>query len=127
MTAGVVFEPGCIELGSGWACGPGGVTIRLHGKCWCGDGKEDHRFVMREPNCLYWGTDFSCECGDAWEDGELRPRPFKRGWRKEAQERFERAWDAALPEGTTTIRDDGPDGVYEILGVRLPDGTEVWR
>jgi len=33
----------------------------------------------------WYGASMSCmRCGDEWHDGELSPRPFARGWRKEA-------------------------------------------
>ena len=33
-----------------------------------------------------------CNCGDAWEGGELLPRPFARGWRAAAKARARQRW-----------------------------------
>lgn len=35
--------------------------------------------------CAEWyGWDITCAgCGDRWQDGELCPRPFARGWRQQ--------------------------------------------
>jgi hypothetical protein len=33
----------------------------------------------------WYGWHITClVCGDSWQDGELMPRPFKRGWRHES-------------------------------------------
>jgi len=32
----------------------------------------------------WYGWHSTClKCGDQWQDGELCPRPFRRGWRRE--------------------------------------------
>ena len=45
----------------------------------------------------YYGYTGYCECGDAWSDGYLHERPFRRGWRQEAQREFEKKWATAIP------------------------------
>jgi hypothetical protein len=34
-------------------------------------------------------------CGESWSDGELRQRPFQRGWRRDAQRAAQVLWDDA--------------------------------
>lgn len=51
---------------------------------------------MVDAYAVWYGTTRSCcGCGDSWDDGELRPRPFKRGWRTEAIARAKAKWDAS--------------------------------
>ena len=53
---------------------------------------------MVEWHEMYYGTTRMCVgCGDAWEDGQRRPRPFRRGWRVDAVRRARRLWESALP------------------------------
>lgn len=50
------------------------------------------RIVMHDPGG-YWSVSWTCcTCGDSWSDGELRERPFRRGWRTEAQRRAKADW-----------------------------------
>jgi hypothetical protein len=98
--------------------------VRSVGECRGLCGKPHARRIMREPNSPYYAPDFTCECGDVWDmDEGLFTRPFRRGWRQEAQARFTERWEKAAPEGTEVFRDD--DGY--ITGAILPDGTEVPR
>ncbi len=45
---------------------------------------------------IYYGifgwTLTCCRCGEQWVDGERRPRPFERGWRKRNISKAEQAW-----------------------------------
>lgn len=82
----------------------------------------DDRFLrkryLRCPTCecitetvvrfeAYYGiSQYCCKCGDAWEDGWLRPRPFTRSWRRLAVSRFRRLWEQAT---------FGPDPTFEDL------------
>ena len=118
----VEIEAGCTPVDGGWMCGPGGFTARDHRTC--PECKARHRFVVRYPNCAYYGTDEHGECGDSFQmsEGWRATRPFERGWRAKAQARFEDMWSKAAPEGTQPIY--SPDGIY-MRGVRMPDGTEV--
>lgn len=118
------FEPGCATFGGAIVCGPGGTKIRTHGQCLGLCGKADARLVQTIPNSPYYPSDFLCECGDRFCPSEdwLYPRPFERGWRPKAQQRFARDWDAAFPEGRPTRDSD-----CYLVGVVLPDGTEVSR
>jgi hypothetical protein len=44
----------------------------------------------------YGPTMTCCGCGDSWTDGEPCPRPFRRGWRKDAIAKAKQTWaDAA--------------------------------
>ncbi len=38
-----------------------------------------------------------CACGEQWSDGEMCPRPFRRGWRDEAAARARAEWKAVQP------------------------------
>jgi hypothetical protein len=47
---------------------------------------------------VWYGYDHTCAlCGDRWGDGELCPRPFRKGWRREAAEKARRDLANALP------------------------------
>ena len=51
----------------------------------CPTCKQDARFLCRFQE--WYGWNVTClQCGDSWNDGELSPRPFMRGWRKLAIE-----------------------------------------
>lgn len=56
----------------------------------------------------YGLTVMCCRCGDSWNDGELDPRPFSRGWRITAVREHRHLWDIAT---------HGPDPTLEELGV----------
>jgi hypothetical protein len=44
----------------------------------------------------YYGpTLICCGCGDSWSCGEMRPRPFRRGWRAKEIAAAKRAWEEA--------------------------------
>lgn len=78
-------------------CGPPGVYMRrvIH----CPACNRRHRFVVSWDGAWYGSTYYGL-CGDAWQDGEMAPRPFERGWRREAQVRAAEMWKyAASPEG----------------------------
>lgn len=63
---------------------------------YCPTCKQRRRFVGRE--AVWYGTVWSCcGCGDTWDDGGRRRRPFRRGWRKEAIAKAKRLWDEAGP------------------------------
>ena len=84
----------CHNLGGGViVCGPpAGVYMRRILSC--GVCQRRHRFVVQWDGAWYGYTLFGA-CGDKWADGEMYPRPFKRGWRKKAQARFRAMWDNA--------------------------------
>jgi hypothetical protein len=65
----------------------------------------------------YWGYErHCCRCGDSWIDGELCPRPFKRGWRQKSIASVRRMWDRAT---------HGPDPTYEELFGELPPSVKT--
>lgn len=83
----------CRNLGGVIVCGPPpGVYKRAIKFCPVCDRR--HRFVVRWDGAWY-GTSLYGACGDTWQDGELGYRPFQRGWRKKAQDRFHAMWDGA--------------------------------
>lgn len=65
------------------------------------------RRILRCPTCKatrrmlvhdevwYGATITCCHCGDSWQDGELYPRPCRRGWRREAAAKATAGWVAA--------------------------------
>jgi hypothetical protein len=58
----------------------------------------------------YYGvTTYCCKCGDWWQDGELCPRPFARGWRKAQAKRFRRFWDQAVFGPAPSMQDLYPE------------------
>jgi hypothetical protein len=57
---------------------------------------ERRRIVAAYDASPYYAPSFTCcGCGDSWSDGELRPRPFARGWREEAKKKARRQWQEA--------------------------------
>lgn len=73
-------------------CGPPGVYRRAILDCPACDRR--HRFVISWDGAWY-GQTYYGSCGDKWQDGEMYPRPFQRGWRQKAQADFRRRWDYA--------------------------------
>ena len=76
--------------------GPAHLERRIH---LCPTEGRRRRFVVRMQ--LWYGAEWYClGCGDAWADGELRPRPWARGWRAKAVARARELWAAvAYPAG----------------------------
>lgn len=57
----------------------------------------------------YYGlTTYCCRCGDSWQDGEMFPRPFQRGWRKAAIRRYRKLWDQATHGAAPTLQEMCP-------------------
>jgi hypothetical protein len=74
-------------------CGPPpGVYRRriMH----CPACERRRRFVERWDGAWY-GSTLYCACGDYFQEDWMGTRPFERGWRKKAQERFRVMWDNA--------------------------------
>ena len=113
-----IVQPGCTFTGNVIMCGGGGAYERDTWDCpECG--KKDARRITEWPNCCLFPGYVLCECGDTWWPEESRePRPFRRNWRAEAQQRFEALWEQCAPDGSTFPSDD--DG---YLVVTTPDGT----
>lgn len=86
----------CRNLGGGViACGPPpGVYTRMMRHC--PECNRRHRFIEHWDGAWY-GTTLYGGCGDMWQDGEPWQRPFEKGWRKKAQERFRAMWQHAAP------------------------------
>lgn len=114
-----LVKPGCTFLGNVTLCSAGGAYERDTWDCpECG--KSNARRITEWPTFFMLLPGYSvCECGDMWWPEEGRaPRPSERGWRKEAQKRFEFLWEQAAPEGSRfTYSDDG------YLIVTTPDGN----
>lgn len=119
MSGDVKFEPGCVQLGSAIACGPGGVTIRRTGNC-SGCKGEHLRIVTTHPNSAYYGPDDLCEHG-CWVQDDYACDPDNASARAAT---FEGRWERALPEGTTANYDN--EDAW-LVSVTLPDGTVVTR
>ena len=85
--------------GSGCVIAPGVIICTGRGFAWrsvryCPTCHRRRRFVMREE--IWYGFGCTCVgCGDSWQDAELLPRPFRRGWRREAITKAKSAWMAA--------------------------------
>ena len=107
-----MFEQTNIAVGA--ICG-GSVVVRSHGQCWGACGLSDARQLVTHPTSGWYAPSTKCACGDEWAEGELMPRPFRRGWRQEAQRKFEKAWAAAHPEGVRPVYDEDAMfvGLYE--------------
>lgn len=87
----------CESNGSVIVCGPPAGVYKRRSLKSCPECGRESRAIERWDGAWYGVTDY-CECGDRWQDGERTPRPFRRGWRKEAQAQFERMWEAAAPD-----------------------------
>ncbi len=57
----------------------------------------------------YGVSTYCCKCGDSWQDGELYPRPFARGWRTKAVRRHRTLWDEATHGPAPTVAELFPD------------------
>jgi hypothetical protein len=88
----------------------------------CGPGYNHLRKrYLRCPSCQcitetvtqdggYWGFEIMCcRCGDAWLDGELLERPFRRGWRADRIRVHRRLWDIATHGPNPTARELFPE------------------
>lgn len=85
----------CRVMGSAIVCGPPpGVYRRAYMDCpVC---ERRHGCVIRWDGAWYGTTTYGL-CGDRWMDGEMAPREWRRGWRKEAIERAREMWKHAAP------------------------------
>lgn len=97
-------------------CGGTVAQIRTVGQCYGLCAKPDARRVVAYDASPYYDPTTACECGDQWSTEGLMERPFRRGWRKAAQARFEAAWAKAAPEGSRVVRDDE----QYVTGVETP-------
>jgi hypothetical protein len=77
-------------------CGPPQGIVRRSVQH-CPTCQRRRRFVVRWGGAWHGSSVTCCACGDSWADGERYPRPFRRGWRKDATARARAAWVAALP------------------------------
>lgn len=82
----------------------------------------------------YGDTTYCCRCGDWWQDGEMCPRPFQRGWRKKAIAKHRELWDRATFGPNPTLQELYPEydedywdeerelvTAQPIVDVHLPD------
>lgn len=97
-------------------CGGTVVQLRVPGQCQGLCAKPDARRLVAYDANPYYDPTVTCECGDSWSGGQLAERPFRRGWRKAAQARFEADWEKAAPEGSRVLRDDE----HYVTGVETP-------
>lgn len=84
----------CVSYGNAIVCGPGRTYRRFYGHCPVCDCRR--RFVARFDGLYYGETHMCCGCGDRWQDGEMCPRPFQRGWRDKAKETARTWWQEAM-------------------------------
>jgi hypothetical protein len=74
----------------------GGPSVWFRKVIYCPTCMQRRRFVCRFQ--AWYGVDKTClSCGDRWSDGELRPRPWRRGWRKESIAYARERWATASP------------------------------
>lgn len=97
-------------------CGGTVARIRTVGQCHGLCRKSDARRIVAFDASPYYDPTVTCECGDSWSTEGLEARPFRRGWRKAAQVRFEADRDKAAPEGSQVVRDDE----HYVTGVETP-------
>lgn len=90
-----------IDGGHGFMCKPTISRMNI-GTHRCPTCKKSRRFLMVHEE--WYGWTLTClTCGDSWQDGELRERPFKRGWRLDAVLEAKRRWKAWQYEQRKTI------------------------
>lgn len=62
------------------------IISRKVEKKYCPNCKRDQAFLVE--HLSWYGEDRVClVCGDRWNDEELCPRPFSRGWRRKSVQR----------------------------------------
>ena len=84
------------------------------------------RIVRHESGSPWYAPWWTCvECGDSWSEGELAARPFRRGWRAQAQSDALRDWESAPQLGTKVRRDWSEDGGGYITGYLYPWETDA--
>lgn len=102
----------CQQIGCVTVCGPDNTRLRKRylrcPVCEC-----TTEMVTRNDG-WYGLVAMCCRCGDSWSGGELRERPFARGWRKRAVARHRRLWDQAT---------HGPDPTFEELFPEYADNA----
>ncbi len=57
----------------------------------CPTCKKRRRMLARLEDWYGWSK-VCLSCGDSWQDGEMRPRPFMPRWRQESIARAKKAW-----------------------------------
>lgn len=92
VDAGGCFAVPVSPTATALVCMPSTFFVRAMRKCpTC-----EKRRRMVGADQFWYGTKWTClGCGDAWDDGELCPRPFKRAWRKAAMAKAEKDWKRA--------------------------------
>jgi hypothetical protein len=82
-----VISPGII------VCSPPAWTYRAILRCPVCKRRRRHVVTLGG----YYGSTIGClGCGDSWMDGELAPRPWRRGWREESKARLRAKWASAM-------------------------------
>ena len=83
---------GCTASGNLVVCSPTRATARRVVLCpTCGT----RRRVVVSLFVWYSSLWTCCTCGESWSDGEILPRPFRRGWRTDEARRARREWNQA--------------------------------
>jgi hypothetical protein len=83
-------------------CRPNQIALRRIATCpTC---KRRRRFSAID--AAWYGPIWTCcGCGDSWGEGERMPRPFCRGWRKQATDRARRTWQHGVRIGSPAHRE----------------------
>lgn len=75
----------CVQIGNAIVCGDFGQGRVERKRLACPTCKQRRSFLRVYSTSMFYGaTDTCLGCGDSWSDGELRERPFARGWRQRA-------------------------------------------
>jgi len=80
----------CVKIGNAIVCTPTVTRIEKH-RYRCPTCKTRTTFLCEFAEWYGW-TKTCLRCGDAWDNGEMLPRPFKPGWRKESIEWAKQRW-----------------------------------
>lgn len=95
-----------------------GTVRRRVGRCWGACGMVEAALVVTEISPWYGSVVRCTGCGDGWADGEMLPRPFRRGWRAAAVADAQRLWDLSC--SCPIVRDE------DLYPVRCEHDT-IWR
>ena len=71
-------------------------TGRCYSEAGCDGGRAQFALLSYGPRSYYGPSVICMQCGERWEDGQMMPRPFKRGWREENVHKAQVTLDEAL-------------------------------
>jgi len=103
-------------------CSPPTFLIRRVAPCH--NCQKRRRFVVTD--AVWYGATYTCcACGDSWTEGERHPRPFRKGWRKEAIARARKKWAEAGPYNRDAHRAWVRAQVEDLSLVLVPKDVKV--